>query len=157
ELDRQTRLLTLTGSGGCGKTRLAIQLAGALLSRYPDGVWVVELGPLADGRLVPHRGSSVLGIKGEPERPMQDTLVHRCPERRLLLLLDNCEHLVVASADTVDRLLRGCPHVSVVATSREPLRISGEVISVVSPLTVPPAPGSRQAPATHAFEAVELF
>ncbi|HKA48466.1 MAG TPA: LuxR C-terminal-related transcriptional regulator [Candidatus Dormibacteraeota bacterium] len=157
DLDRQTRLLTLTGSGGCGKTRLGMQLAGALLSRYPDGVWFVELGPLADGRLIPHRVSSVLGIEGEPERPMLDTLADRCRERRVLFLLDNCEHLVAASADTVDRLLRACPHVSVIATSREPLRISGEVISVVSPLTVPPAPGSWLSTATEAFEAVKLF
>ena len=157
DLDRQTRLLTLTGSGGCGKTRLAIQLAAALVNRYTDGVWFVELGPLADGTLIPHRVSSVLGIKEEHERPMLETLVERCRELRLLFLLDNCEHVVAASADTVDRLLRGCPHVSVIATSREPLRVSGEVLSVLSPLTVPPATVSRQARATSAFEAVELF
>src|SRR5262249_12742830 len=120
------RLVTLTGPGGCGKTRLAIQVAAELLGEYPDGVWLVDLASLSDPPLVPQALASVLAVREEPGRPLIETLVESLSTRRLLILLDNCEHVVAACADQSARILRACPSVRILATSREALNVAGE-------------------------------
>jgi predicted ATPase len=135
----RTRLLTLTGTGGCGKTRLALQVAGDQVDAYPDGVWFVDLAPLADAALVPGAVAAALSVREEPGRPIHETLLDRVRSRRLLLVLDNCEHLVEACARLVDGLVRAGPDVRVLATSREPLGIAGEVVWRVPSLPVPDA------------------
>jgi hypothetical protein len=118
--DTNTRLLILTGAGGSGKTRLALQLANDLLDHFPDGVCLVELASLADGRLVPQAVASALGIESRPGPPLVDVLVGALQQRTLLLVLDNCEHLVDACASLSERLLGECPRLHILATSREP-------------------------------------
>src|SRR6516162_5810132 len=121
-----SRLVTLTGTGGAGKTRLALQVAAGLLDGTGDGVWFADLAPLRDPDLVARTVADVLGVREEPGRPMLDTLVEAVGRRPLLLLLDNCEHVIGACAKLADALLRGCPNLVVLATSREPLGIDGE-------------------------------
>jgi predicted ATPase/class 3 adenylate cyclase len=133
----KTRLLTLTGSGGCGKTRLALEVGRHVLEEYPDGVWLVELASLADPGLVVQRVASALEIKEQEGQPLQRTLLEVLKSRRLLLVLDNCEHLVSACADLADALLRLCPQVKVLATSRQALQVGGEQSWRVPSLTPP--------------------
>ncbi|MDP8923451.1 MAG: LuxR C-terminal-related transcriptional regulator [Chloroflexota bacterium] len=130
-------LLTLTGTGGCGKTRLALALAQEIVESFPDGVWVVELAGLAEPRLVTEAVAAVLGVQAAPDRPLAETLIAVLRTRSVLLVLDNCEHLVEASATLADRLLRGCPTMRILATSRESLQVAGEVTRWVPPLAVP--------------------
>jgi len=132
-----TRLLTLTGTGGSGKTRLALEVARELAGAYPDGVWLVQLAGLSEGELVPQAVAGVLGTKERPGQPVTDTLVQTLRGKDMLLILDNCEHLVGAVARLVDVLLDSCPGLRVVATSREPLGVAGEAVWLVSPLSVP--------------------
>ena len=122
-----TRLLTLTGSGGCGKTRLALQVAADLLEAYAQGVWLVELAALADPALVPQSAASALGVREEPGRPLTATLTDYLRPKSLLLVLDNCEHLLSACAQLADTLLRACPNLRILASSREGLGIAGEL------------------------------
>jgi predicted ATPase len=121
------RLLTLIGAGGSGKTRLAVALATLAVGAEPDGVWLVELGPLTDGDSVGPAIGRVLGLAEHPGRSVAESLVEQLAPRHLTLVLDNCEHLVGAVADLVVQLLRGCPGVDILATSREPLGVPGEV------------------------------
>ncbi len=136
-LSADVRLLTLTGTGGCGKTRLALEVASELLDRFPDGVWLVELGGLSEPALVPQAVAMVLGVREGPRRSLLDSLAASLRSRQLLLLLDNCEHLVDACAQLAEGLLESAPHVRLLATSREPLRIAAETIYRVLPLSVP--------------------
>jgi predicted ATPase len=133
------RLLTLVGGGGCGKTRLALEVARVVLEQYPGGVWLVELASLAEASLVPNQLAGVLGVREEPGRPIIDAVLSALRERHLLLVLDNCEHLVLACAELADALMRGGPAVQILATSREGLGIAGEVIWRVPPLDRPSA------------------
>jgi predicted ATPase/DNA-binding XRE family transcriptional regulator len=152
-----TRLLTLTGAGGTGKTRLALQLAGRALRQYPDGVWLVELAPLADAGQVPQAAAAALGVRAQHRWPILDALVEHLRARRLLLILDNCEHLLEACALFVDRVLRACPEVRILATSREALGIAGEISWRVPSLKTP-APGVAATAETLALcEAARLF
>ncbi|MCW3099618.1 MAG: adenylate/guanylate cyclase protein [Chthonomonadaceae bacterium] len=121
-----TPLLTLVGSGGAGKTRLAVQVGAEALDEYKDGVWLVELAALSDPDLLPQAVASVLGLREEPGRPLLQTIQDYLRDRQLLLLLDNCEHLVGACALLADTLLKTCPRLSILASSREPLGIAGE-------------------------------
>ena len=121
-----TPLLTLLGTGGAGKTRLALQVGADVLDNYKDGVWLVELAALADPDLVPQTVASVLGLREEAGRPLLQTVQDYLRDRQLLLLLDNCEHLVDACAHLADTLLKTCPRLTILATSREPLGIAGE-------------------------------
>ena len=130
-----TRLLTLTG-GGCGKTRLALKVASELAGAYPDGAWLVELGMLSEGELVPQAVASALGVREEPGRPLTETLKDTLRARQMLLVLDNCEHLIEGVVRLVDALLGTCPRLRVLATSRETLNAADEVNWVVPSLMV---------------------
>ncbi|MEP7357510.1 MAG: adenylate/guanylate cyclase domain-containing protein, partial [Anaerolineales bacterium] len=121
-----TRLLTLTGPGGTGKTRLALQTATEVLETWPQGAWLVELAPLTDSALLPQAVATVLGVREQPGRPLLDALLDYLRLKQLLLLLDNCEHVISASAQLASRLLGACPQLKIVATSREALSVSGE-------------------------------
>jgi predicted ATPase/class 3 adenylate cyclase/DNA-binding CsgD family transcriptional regulator/Tfp pilus assembly protein PilF len=151
-----SRLVTIVGSGGSGKTRLALQLAVELLDGSGDGVWFVDLAPLADPDLLALTVASVLGVREEPDRPMLETLTTAVGERDLLLVLDNCEHVVDAAAALAGRLLGSCARVELLVTGREPLSISGEQVYRVPSLGVP----DEQASDTDTIagsEAVLLF
>ncbi|MGH2587895.1 MAG: ATP-binding protein [Dehalococcoidia bacterium] len=147
-----TRLLTLTGVGGCGKTRLALELAGELLWAYPHGTYLVDLASLADQSLVPQTVATAFGVPNTEGQPPITVLRDVLRRRHLLLVLDNCEHLLGACAVLVETLLRACPHLEVVATSREPLGISGETLWRVPPLSLP-----NQTTDVAAADAVQLF
>jgi predicted ATPase/class 3 adenylate cyclase len=153
----ETRLLTLLGGGGFGKTRLSLQVAADVLDGYPDGVWLVELAPVGDPRLVPQAVATALGVKEVPGFPVQDALRKFARERRFLLVLDNCEHVVHACAELARQLLEAASGVTILASSREPLNIRGERTYPLAPLTAPaPAPALR-ADAIAEFSAVQLF
>jgi predicted ATPase/DNA-binding CsgD family transcriptional regulator len=124
----ERRLVTLTGVGGCGKTRLAVQLGSRFADRLPDGVWLVDLGSVTDPALIPRLTASTLGVLIEPGGDPVQALAAQLRGRRLLLCLDTCEHLLEATAALVDTLLRSCPGLSVLATSRAPLGVEGETV-----------------------------
>ena len=132
-----TRLLSLTGSGGCGKTRLALQATAELLEHFPDGVWLVELAPLTDPDLVVATTAEVLSVHQSPGESVLTTLVKALRSKSLLLILDNCEHLLDAAARLAEALLRGCPQVKLVVSSREALGIGGELTYRVPSLSLP--------------------
>jgi predicted ATPase len=150
------RLLTLTGPGGVGKTRLALELAAAARDDYPDRAWLVELAPLSDPALVPEALAASLGVR-EPGLSAAEAVQRHLATKRALIVLDNCEHLVTACASLATALLRYCPDVTILATSREALGIDGEARYAVAPLELP-APGEASDPGYLAgFEAVRLF
>ena len=153
----KARLLTLTGAGGAGKTRLALQSAADVLDDYPDGVWLVELASVADPTLLPQTVASVLHVREEPGRSAGEALLVFLKDRTVLLVLDNCEHLLNASARLADDLLRACPGVSILATSREALGITGEQTFRVPSLTAPDARQTYTADGLTQYEAVRLF
>jgi predicted ATPase/DNA-binding SARP family transcriptional activator/DNA-binding CsgD family transcriptional regulator len=153
-----TRLLTLTGAGGSGKTRLALEVARDLISIYLDGVWLVELAPLSEGELVAQEVAGALEVPERPGAPLTDTLVDALGDKGLLLVLDNCEHLVEAAAQLGDTLLDSCPRLRVLATSRESLGIQGEVLWQVPPLSLPATTdGESTVEGLSRYEAVRLF
>jgi predicted ATPase/DNA-binding SARP family transcriptional activator/DNA-binding CsgD family transcriptional regulator len=152
-----TRLLTLTGTGGVGKTRLALEVAGDLPSAYPAGVWLVELAPLSDPDLAPQAVAATLGVREEQGRPLVTTLVEELRAGELLLVLDNCEHLVDACARLADTLLSSCPGLRVLATSREPLGITGEVCWPVRSLSMPDVDYAPAVEQLVGYESVQLF
>jgi predicted ATPase/DNA-binding SARP family transcriptional activator len=154
---RDNRLLTLCGPGGCGKTRLALAVAQDLLEEFEVGVWWVGLASLSDPKLVPGAVASALGVREPTDRPLTEVLVEHLKPRKALLVLDNCEHLVETCADLADTLLRTCPNIDILATSREPLRISGESNLVVPSLSVPDPGRTPPAGELMGYEAVRLF
>ena len=160
-LDR-VRAVTLCGPGGIGKTRLALELGSRLASGYPDGVWIAEQAEVERAeRLVPLVAAAV-GVRAELDRPLSQTLAEALAPRTMLLILDTCEHLVADCAELVEWLLASCPGLRVIATSREPLRMRGEVIWRVPPLGLLTASWPGDAPeadlrAVAACEAVRLF
>ncbi|MBN2147485.1 MAG: tetratricopeptide repeat protein [Anaerolineales bacterium] len=135
-----TQLLTLTGPGGTGKTRLSLQVAADLLDRFSDGVWLVEFAPITNLVLVPQAVASTLGLHEEQGVPLIRTLVNYLHTRSLLLILDNCEHLIDEIAQLVDTLLKACPRLQVMASSREILGITGEISFRVPSLSTPELP-----------------
>ncbi len=151
-----TRLVTLTGAGGSGKTRLAFQVAADVLEEYLNGVWVVELAALSDPDLVPKAVSAALDVPEQPGRPILATLADALRHRTVLLLLDNCEHLLHACAHLAQTLLRACPHLRILATSREALGVEGETIYRVPSLSLPETQ-SLPLERLVEFEAVRLF
>jgi len=153
----ETRALTLCGAGGIGKTRLAMRILAAAEDEFPDGVWFVELGDLRQPDLVVPRVASVIGVREEPARPLLETLAAALRPRRLLLALDNCEHLIDACAQLSQRLLASSPGLRLVATSREPLRVAAETVWHVPPLSVAPDDAVVTAQEAPRYEAMRLF
>lgn len=151
-----TRFVTLTGPGGSGKTRLSLQVAGEVLEQFRDGVWFVELAPLADPALVPETIASVMGVREQTGEGIHATLTNYLRNKVLLLLLDNCEHLIDACAEMADSLLRACPQLKILATSREALGIAGEVRYRVPALSLPDAQDASPETLSQ-YEAVRLF
>jgi predicted ATPase/class 3 adenylate cyclase len=156
QLMSASRLLTLIGPGGAGKTRLSIQLAAEVLPSLPDGAWLVELAPLTDPVLVPQTVAAVIGVNEIPGLTLQQLLVNHLKRRRLLVVLDNCEHMVEACARLADMLLRACPELHLLASSREALGIAGEVIYRIPPMALPENAGTSPENLCR-FESVQLF
>jgi predicted ATPase/DNA-binding SARP family transcriptional activator len=152
----QHRLMTLTGSGGIGKTRMAIRAAREVVAEYPQGVWLAELAPVADPRLVPQAVAAVWDVREEQGRPLQVTLADYLREKTLLLVLDNCEHVIDASSQLAGTLLQRCPGLRILATSREALGIAGEFVVRVPSLSLP-ATGPASRATLEGSEAVRLF
>ena len=152
-----TRLLTLVGAGGAGKTRFALKVANNLAGTYQDGAWLVELAPLADGELVGHTVAEAVGVREETDRPLIATLEGHLSSKKLLLILDNCEHLIEAAARLSETLLDSCPDLRVLATSREALNVAGELTWQVVPLSVPDAGLSPTVEKMAGYESVRLF
>lgn len=155
-------LLTLTGTGGTGKTRLSLQAAADVLDQFEDGVWLVELATVSDPDLVPEAVAGVLGVREEPDQPLPATLTNFLRTKSLLLILDNCEHLVAAVAQLAEKLLRACPRLRILASSREALGIAGETIWPVPPLSLldvwrEKISGPDAAEKLMRYEAVRLF
>lgn len=154
--DNKVRLMTIVGAGGVGKTRLALQAAGSLAKLYSEGVWLVDLAPLSDPSLVILAVASTLGVVEGRKRPLLDMLVHYLRERQILLLLDNCEHLVDAAAELAATLLMRCPGLQILATSHEPLGVAGETVWLAPTMSLPPLDGHSPSDITQ-FDAVRLF
>ena len=133
----KTRLLTLLGMGGLGKTRLGLQVAAELMAEYPDGVWFLDLAPLRDGALVVTEAAQAMGVREEPGRPLLQTLCAYLKTRRVLIILDNCEHLLKPIALFAHAILKAAPQVAFMASSREALRVPGERLYPIQPLPVP--------------------
>jgi non-specific serine/threonine protein kinase len=175
ELLDRARLVTLTGPGGCGKTRLALETAwrqladrttapagsgasaGGAPPAFRDGVWLVELAPLAEPALVSQAVAGALGVREEPGRPLAHSLAEALGPRELLLVLDNCEHLRDACAELAAALLRASPSLRVLATSREPLGVAGETVRPVPPLSLPAAAEPADEATVRTSEAARLF
>ncbi|MEV4176471.1 ATPase [Nonomuraea sp. NPDC049709] len=151
---RRSRLVTLTGVGGVGKSRLALRAAADLRAEFGGGAWLVELSPLDDGTLLPHAIAESLRLTDQTTRPMVEVLAEHLFGREVLLVLDTCEHLVGSCARTVGTLLEAVPGLRVLATSRRPLEVPGEQVLVVEPLPVPPLGGAA---ALAGGDAVELL
>ncbi len=144
ELLTQNRLVTLTGAGGAGKTRLAVQIAGQVSGEFGDGIWYVDLAPITDPDVVPITAARAFGLPDQPGRSTMDTLTRFIADRQMLVVLDNCEHLLDASAALVMALLEACSGLTLLTTSREPIGVAGEVSWRVPSLSL-------------ADEALELF
>jgi len=157
QLMSTTRLLTLTGSGGTGKTRLLLQAAAEALRNYRDGAWLIELASVVDPALVLPTISAVLKVREQPDRSLLDVLSDFLRARNLLLVLDNCEHLIVACADIAEKVLRACPRLHILASSREALGITGETTFLVPSLSTPTLKQSHSAEALIQFDAARLF
>ena len=151
------RLLTLTGPGGVGKTRLALQAAAGLINEFVDGVYIIDLAPVSEGGLALQAIISVLGLQEDSRRLLDQALITFLRHKRLLLLLDNCEHLVESCAGLTHRLITTCPEVKILATSRQPLGTPGELIYPVQPLPVSDLQLQPDLAALARNEAVSLF
>ena len=151
----RARVVTLTGAGGVGKTRLALELATSMLGGSDDGPWFVDLAPLTDPTLVAAKLGGVLGVREQPGRSSLESLVASCRTRHIVVILDNCEHVIDEAAAIADQLVRGCPRMILLATSREPLAIEGEHLYRVPPMFVPPADADPSCLLTS--DAVRLF
>lgn len=159
ELLQTHRLVTLTGAGGTGKTRLSLEVAAELLDRFRDGVWFIELAPLSDPTLVPNTVGSALGVREEQGRPLLTTLLNWMGDKELLLILDNCEHLIEACATFADEVLHGGRGSRILATSREGLGIAGEHAFLVPTLEAPQSGQASRIPLQEliGYPAVRLF
>ena len=150
------RLVTLTGAGGAGKTRLALQVAADLLDEFADGIWLAEFPALTDPTLVAQTVAAAIGLREHSERPLLTVLTDFLQPRRLLLILDNCEHVVSGCAQVADHLLRTCPRVRILTTSQIPLGVPGEATYAVPPLSLPELPQASPEQLTQ-YESVRLF
>ncbi len=157
ELIRRSRLLTLTGMGGVGKTRLAMQTVADLIDENDNGVWIVDLAPVSDPQQVPFTIMQTLRIKDELNIAAVDTVLNHLENKQMIMILDNCEHLIAKVAEIVESILMRCGKVKIVATSREELKCSGELVHAVGPLSAPD-PASEYVPEELVkFESVRLF
>jgi predicted ATPase/DNA-binding CsgD family transcriptional regulator len=154
---RKSRLITLTGPGGAGKTRLALRLAADVLDRYRDGVWLVDLATLSDARLLEQTVATACGVREKRRRSMLEVLVEHLRVQQTLLILDSCEHLVDPCAVLVENLLRSCPKLTVLVTSREPLGVAGEMIWRTPSLSLPSLTDGDHAELILESEAVRLY
>ena len=154
-----SHLITLTGAGGCGKTRLAIQIANSMNETFADGVWMVDLAPLREPAFVPQIVAQTLGLRPAAEQPLLETLLSFVHSKKLLLILDNCEHLSEACAKLAQALLSQSPELRILATSRDPLDIAGETIYPISGLAWPAVNAALETNPQDIlqFDAVRLF
>jgi predicted ATPase/DNA-binding winged helix-turn-helix (wHTH) protein len=152
----QQRLVTIVGSGGIGKTTVALAVAERMIGAYEQGVRLVDLAPLSDARLVPSAVATVLGLETRTEDPLP-SLIAALRDSRMLLLLDNCEHVIDAAADLVAAILSGVAGVTILATSREPLGVAGEWVHRIEPLSSPEPSSELTATEAAAYPAVQLF
>ena len=157
ELLKQTRLLTLTGSGGSGKTRLALQAGAEVIDDFANGVWITELASLSEPSFLPQALMKIFGLKEEPNKSPEEILCDYLCEKEILIILDNCEHLIEASAKIAERVLLCCPKLKIIATSREILKIPGEQRHRVIPLKVPDPNKEYSPEKLSQYEAVRLF
>ncbi len=151
------RLLTLVGAGGVGKTRLALRVAETLQENYPDGVWLVDLSSITDPLLVPYAVAATIGSPEVPGEHVTNSLARYLQSRRLLIVVDNCEHVVAVCAELCDHLLRACPHLRILATSRQPIGVVGEITWRVPSLTVPDPNVALSTDEIGTSDAVRLF
>jgi predicted ATPase/class 3 adenylate cyclase len=154
---RDHHLVTVVGAGGSGKTRLALHVAADLVERFDDGVWLIDLSPLSDWGQVERAVALPLEIKEEPGRPLEQTLLDHLGDKELLLLFDNCEHLVEAASRVAESLLRAIPRLRILATSREPLNIPGETAWRIPSLSIPDLDQIPDPDALEQYEAIRLF
>jgi class 3 adenylate cyclase len=150
-------IVTLVGSGGVGKTRVALQAGADLLDTFSDGVWFVEFAPVNDPSLIANTIATALGVREQPNRPILETLLRYLESRRLLLIFDNCEHVIDEAARIAESIVHSCKGIRLLATSREPLRINGERTFRMPSLSVPHATESLTAKEASAYGAVALF
>ncbi len=153
----ESRMLTLVGAGGSGKSRFAVELGTRVVEDFPDGVWLVELAALLDEAVVPRTIGSALGVPEIPGLNDAEAFVERLSASRLLVILDNCDHLVSACAEIAEVLLTSCPHLTIIATSRQRLGVSGEVAMALSPMSVPEPEDLASADAVAHTDSVRLF
>ena len=153
----RNRLVTLIGPGGMGKTRLSLEVGRRVLNQFEDGVWFIPLDSLDDEDLVPQTVASLLGIPEQPDQAMVQPLIDQLQHRALLLILDNCEHLLDACAQLAEILLKACPDLKILATSRDMLRLEGEASFYVPPLTLPQGQDTTPLEELLTYEAVQLF
>ena len=156
------RVVTLAGSGGVGKTRLALEVAERPRARFPDGAWMVELGSITEPSAVADAVAAALGVSVPPDGDVREAIARRLDDRQMLLVLDNCEHVLDACAELAGRLAQGRSRSRVLCTSRAPLAVAGERVLRVAPLPVPPAPetsgaGSPRGPEIRTVDSVRLF
>jgi len=157
QLMDSTRLLTLTGPGGTGKTRLSLEVANQIVENFPDGAWLVELAPLSNPNLLNQTVAMVLNVREQPGRSLQDTLIEALRPKQLLLILDNCEHLIDACARLTAELLRACAQIKIITSSREMLGIPGEMVQRVPSLSLPDLEEQTTFEQIARSEAVRLF
>jgi len=157
QLLSEIRLVTLTGAGGCGKSRLAIQTANSILTKYPDGVWMVELAPLTVPEHIDQAVASIFKIKEQAGSTLIQIITNYLKNKKLLLVLDNCEHLIAACSDIVEQILKSTIDVTILTTSREALNVADEVTWRVPSLSLPQKGKALSAKETGMFEAVQLF
>jgi non-specific serine/threonine protein kinase len=152
-----SRLVSLTGAGGAGKTRLAVRLAYDVIDEFRDGVWLVDLAPLTAPDLVALTVATAVGVREGPQRSIRDALLDNLRHRKLLLVLDNCEHLIDACAELAETLLRGVPELRIVVTSREALGVPGETVTRVPSLSLPEETASLRPESLVGAEGTRLF
>jgi predicted ATPase len=154
---RSSRLVTLLGSGGCGKTRLSMQVAADLIDNYADGVWLIEFAPLSEASLVPQTLAVGLGIQEEAGIPIFDSVIRELKEKEMLIVMDNCEHLIEACASVCQKLVSSCSQVDILTSSREALRVPGEATFRVPSLSTPDPLHQYTVERLTAYETVQLF
>lgn len=157
ELLTSTRLLTLTGPGGTGKTRLALEVAARSGDRYAGGVWLVELATLTDTQLLPQIVAASMGLREEPDQQLETTLIEALRAQHTLILLDNCEHIAGQMGDFVVDILQACPYLTLLSTSQHPLGVEGESVWAVPPMRTPDAKVATSPEELNKYESVRLF